>query len=210
MKKLLVLLSIFLLLISCKDKHHVVGRVYTPITGQGIANVKVEFLKSTASLPGGYKEVASTLTDANGNYELEYKGIASRVQTETYDLYFLGSLQEGSYKTAMLLDHKETQEIDWHVVGYGKLKLNIYNGSCEDAQDEVIIDRKYRHDPNNSIYIPITLMGCYNKEGIPSSDIPMGYYDITWTVTKTSTGTNTFTGEVFVPEGGIGEFTINY
>ncbi len=100
--------------------------------------------------------------------------------------------------------------VDYHAVLYGKLKLNIHNISCEDIQDEIIIDRKYRHDPNNSIYIPITLMGCYNQEGIPSTDIPMGYYDITWTVTKTSSGTNTFTGEVFVPEGGIGEFTINY
>ncbi len=205
------LVFIAALLISCKKKYHVVGRAYNPITGQGLANLKVEFIKTNTEFPGGYDEVDSTWTDANGNYEIEYKGRAERVKLDGPEGYYgLGTLYNGSYEQAVILEHKTTQQIDWHVVGYGKLKLNIYNGSCEDAQDKIIIDRNYRHDPNNSIYIPITLMGCYNEEGIPSTEIPMGYYDITWTVTKTSTGTNTFTGEVFVPEGGIGEFTINY
>jgi len=62
---------------------------------------------------------------------------------------------------------------------------------------------------NNSVYSPVTISDCYNAAGTPAR-VPMGYYDITWTVTKPSSGTNTFTGKVFVPGNDIGEFTINY
>jgi len=211
MKKLLCLLIIPVLLISCNKKYHVIGRVYNPVTGEGLANVKVEFFKSNVGLSTGYSEVASTLTDGNGNYDLEYKGKAENVKLELdASLYQLGNYYEGNYQTVRGLEPKKTQQIDWHAVPYGKLKLNIHNNSCENPQDKIVIDRKYRHDPNNSIYTPITLLGCHNEDGTPSSNIPMGYYDITWTVTKTSTGTNTFTGQVFVPAGGVGEITINY
>ena len=59
-----------------------------------------------------------------------------------------------------------------------------------------------------SIYQPIYLMGCYSQDGV-AAKVPMGTYEIKWTVTRTS-GTTVFSNQVFVPEGGIGEITINY
>ena len=204
------LVFIAALLISCKKKYHVVGRAYNPITGQGLANLKVEFIKTNTEFPGGYDEVASTWTDANGNYEIEYKGRAERVKLDGSGGYYgLGTLYNGSYEQAIILEHKKTQEIDWHLVGYGQLTTTLTNISCEDANDVIVLNATYRAKPSATIFGTGTYDGCYNNTST-SSDIPMGYYDFTWTVTKTSTGTNTFTGEVFVPEGGIGEITINY
>ena len=192
----MLLITIFLLFVSCNKKYHAVGRVYNPITGEGIANAKVKFSRSTTGeLPGGFEEVISTLTDANGNYELEYKGRVERVKLEVNEnFYELGTLDGGEYLKEIRIEPKKTQEIDWHAVQYGKLQTNV----------------KYRINPNKQIFQPGIHYGCYNYSGPPSSNIPMGYYDFTWTVTKTSTGTNTFTEEVFVPAGGIGEITINY
>ena len=212
MRYLAVLLVFSTFLFSCKKKYHVVGRVLNPITGEGFPNVKVEFSRTTFdAIPGGDEEVVSTLTDANGNYSLEYKGRAERVKLDGLSsLYELGTLKEGVYQQALQLEAKKTMEVNWHAVPYGKLKTNVNNITCEGTNDVININVKYRIDPSNQIFQPGIHYGCYNYSGPPSSDIPMGYYDFTWTVTKTSTGTNTFTGEVSVPAGGIGEFTINY
>ena len=210
MRKLIILLAITFLLISCNKKYHVVGRVFNPITGEGFPNVKVEFSRSTGGLPGGDEEVISTLTDANGNYSLEYKGRAERVKLDGLsNLYELGTLKEGVYQQALQLEAKKTMEVNWHAVPYGQLKTTLTNISCEDASDVIILDATYRSKPNSGLFGTGTYNGCYNNT-TTSSNIPMGYYDFTWTVTKTSTGTNTFTGSVFVPAGGIGEITINY
>jgi len=99
--------------------------------------------------------------------------------------------------------------LDWHVLPYGKLKTTVNNISCEGSSDAIETYFKHRINLPNPIFQPGNISGCYNNTNT-SSNIPMGYYDIIWTVTKPSTGTNTFTGEVFVPENGIGEFTINY
>ena len=69
---------------------------------------------------------------------------------------------------------------------------------------------KYRANPSKQIFQPGIHYGCYNYWGPPSSNIPMDYYDFSYTITKLSTGKNTFTREVFVPAGGIGEITIDY
>jgi hypothetical protein len=196
MRYLAVLLVLSTFLFSCKKKYHMVGRVINPITGEGIANAKVKFSRTTFDeLPGGDEEVANTLTDLNGNYDLEFKGRAEVVKLEVdAGLHELGTLKEGGYQQALQLEAKKTMEVNWHAVPYGQLKTNV----------------TYRVNPSDQIFQPGIHYGCYNYSGPPSSNIPMGYYDFTWTVTKTSTGTNTFTEEVFVPAGGIGEITINY
>ena len=45
------------------------GRVMNPITGEGIAGIELELLRTTTGLPGGYKSVKSTNSNSDGSYE---------------------------------------------------------------------------------------------------------------------------------------------
>lgn len=86
-----------------------VGRVINPITGEGIANAKVKFSRTTFDeLPGGDEEVANTLTDLNGNYDLEFKGRAEVVKLEVdAGLHELGTLKEGVINKPFNLKQKK-------------------------------------------------------------------------------------------------------
>ena len=81
---------VIILLISCTKfgkNVTVKGRVLNPITGEGIPNVELELLRGTGGLPGGYKSVKSTKTDASGNFEiqLDFRGFAKGV----YQIHFI-------------------------------------------------------------------------------------------------------------------------
>ena len=129
MKKIMLLLILSTLLISCNKKYHVVGRVLNPITGEGFPNIKVEFIRGNLDgLAGGDEEAASTLTDADGYYGLEFKGRAERVKISDDGTYYvLGTLKEGVYQQALQLEAKKTMEVNWHVVSYGNYSLEVNN-----------------------------------------------------------------------------------
>jgi len=116
------ILLFLLLFTSCKKEYHAFGKVSNPVTGNGLAGVKVEFFKFTGGLPGGFEEVTSALTDANGNYDLKHKKTAGFVKLELGpELYLLGSLQNSTYQTALSLKRGESLNIDWHALPYGQL-----------------------------------------------------------------------------------------
>ena len=191
------------------------GRVYNPVTNEGIPNIEITLMKEEQlSISGGNKAVKTVYTDANGYYELDHASISSRyigcfLDNDQY--YRIGWIYEGENigKHTTFVNKGKYTYLDYQIVPYGKIKTNLNNISCEGSTDVINISVKYRVNPNDHIFQPGTYYGCVNLSSTPT-EIPMGHYDFTYTVTKPSTGSNTFTQEVFVPEGGIGEITIDY
>lgn len=192
------------------------GRVYNPVTNEGIPNIEIRLLKDEGvpSLSGGSEAVKTVYTDANGYYELDHVSISSRYVgcfLDNNQYYRIGWIYEGENigKHTTFVNKGKYTYLDYQVVPYGKIKANVNNISCEGSTDVININVKYLTNPGDQIFQPGTYYGCVNLSSTPT-EIPMGYYEYTWSVTKTSTGTNTFTQEVFVPTGGIGEITIDY
>jgi len=219
MKLTVTFSCIALLLFSCTKfgkNIFVSGRVINPVTNKGIPDIEVDLLKTseTFSLSSGFKSVKSVYTDENGRFEINHLGgtksytVAVRTPASFQQL---GWATESGYNLQNLgVKIGKRINVDYHALPYGKLKTNIYNITCEGGSDSITIDFEYRIDKNAISFGTTIKTGCFNMEGTPTSEVPMGYYDIIWTVTKPSSGTNTFTGEVFVPGNDIGEFTINY
>lgn len=68
MKNFLLLYFLFLLLSACGKKTTFKGRVYNPVTGEGISGIKVIVIKPKISLGydgAGSKTVFETMTDEN-------------------------------------------------------------------------------------------------------------------------------------------------
>ena len=96
MKKLVVLIIIFSsVFMSCNRKTTLKGRVMNPITGEGIAGATISASKMTMELPGGYKTVEQTTSDANGDFLLKFKKSASSIGVSTGNYYNIGWYQNG-------------------------------------------------------------------------------------------------------------------
>ncbi|MGM0478350.1 MAG: hypothetical protein ACQERC_03930 [Bacteroidota bacterium] len=189
------------------------GKVVNPITGTTYSDLKVQLVKSQSlSLPGGKKEIKHTFTDENGGFELNATRLGKiwvQIQSGS-DLYVRGWYQDGKYISdnfRTTAQKRETMEADFHVVPYGGMKISIYNVNCGGASDELILEVTPPF-PYSAIVSPVTRYGCYNQEGSPS-EVPMGNYEIKWTIIRGGT-TEVFSENLFVPENGIGELTINY
>ena len=218
MKNSLILFSLFVFFSCTKFGKNITvnGKVINPITGQGLPNLEVSLQRSKLfGFPSsGVKTLKTTTTNSEGYFNIDalnHSHYDYVVRVNTGGLYDLGWYHDGEYKGTDTygVDVGKVTNVDFHAVPYGKLKSNVNNISCEGPTDTLNIYFKYRLKINNPIFQPGEIYGCFTNSST-SSSIPMGFYDVTWTVTKPSTGTNTFTGEVFVPENGIGEITINY
>ena len=66
---------------SCKkDENHIYGKVTDMSTGEAVGNVKVDLYLtkiSTGSYSGSFERFASTVTDAEGNYNIEFEPVAA-------------------------------------------------------------------------------------------------------------------------------------
>ena len=174
-----------------------------------MSGVKVEFFTSTGGLPGGFKEVASTFSDGNGNYDLKFKGQAHSVKLDgSSGHYELGSLQDGTYQKVLSLEHKKTQNIDWHVVPYGELITHTQNINCQGANDSMQVRGKTDFDPYTSFgYIYRT--GCYDHTSTAPSVVPMGYRYYETKVIRSGVTTYVY-DTVFVTESGTSFLEILY
>lgn len=204
------LLILLVLLISCNKKYHVIGRVYNPITGEGLANVKVEFFRSTVGeIPAGNEEITSTLTDANGYYDLAYKGRAENIKLELDgSLYELGNFYNGSYQTVRGLEAKKTQEIDWHALPYGQIITHTENVNCSGPTDSMQVRGKTDYTPWTEFGF-VYRIGCYNHTSSSPSKVPMGYRYYETKVTRSGVTTYIY-DTVFVNESGTTYLDILY
>jgi hypothetical protein len=187
------------------------GKVVNPVTNEPIEGIEAWFQKSTNGLPGGYKTIKEEITDVNGEFEIN----ASRAGTHYIRLgdvkgnYRLGWYENGAYTGTSVkeVDKGKVMEVEYHLVPYGDIKVNIYNVNCQGLSDTLILERNYQ-EKQVGFYQPITLTGCYSVEGNPTK-VPIGNYEIKWTVNRGGT-TEVFSDNLFVPENGVGEMTINY
>lgn len=209
------------LVVSCKKKVTITGRVYNPVTNEGISGVKVTLSKQKTGVPGsvdgsGAKIIASGLTDANGNYSF----IEKLNKNKGYGIGFSydGNLYyqiEGEYKS--INAGEDNLIINWPLIPKGYVKGKIDNVNCFDSNDELKILRSYAHIPNlygfeNSIY-----SGCFHYEFTGSIDgspqgyayCPMGWHYATGTVTKNGI-TTPFKDSIYITAGGYHTWHLEY
>lgn len=192
------------------------GKVLNPITGEGIPNVEVELLKTTAGLPGGNKGVKSTYTDANGNFEISKSGLGSywlacRVSGDYYEIGWIENGINVTSSTGNLNVKKgKTMHVDFHAVTYGKLQRHIKNINCTSENDQIKIyyDGAEYNDNLYSIGLLTTLDGCIDITTTPLK-ISSGNKYFHWEVTKNGV-TNTYYDTVFVQDTGITTLDIFY
>src|SRR5690554_8203788 len=94
------------------------GRVMNPITGEGIAGATISASKITMELPGGYKTVEQTTSDANGDFILEFKKSASDIDVLTGNYYNIGWYQNGAIQPGYYLpvEKGKTMKADFYAV----------------------------------------------------------------------------------------------
>ena len=194
MKKLLLnslrFALIFMIALSCTKigkNITVKGRVLNPITGVGISGVEIKLLRSqNLQYNGGYKAIKKVVSDENGNYEINATrlGPIYLIPGEIGQNYSLGFSYEGQYYSMKKVDKGKVMHIDYHLVPYGKLQINIKNTNCFDQNDQLRIFRShsipgfYDNVPNPAIYT-----GCVDQQG-NLNQAPMGWYKYNGTITK--------------------------
>lgn len=212
MKAIPYLVIFCLLLAACKKEVTVTGRVYNPITNEGIPGIKVSLVRQKAGVPGameggGSTPLISVLTDAQGYFSITEK----LKKTKTYDFRFIFSedkyypVEGYPYNVSYNDDHKE---INLPLVPKGKLTVNINNISCQGPGDVLQLQRA--HSPLPSYYTDIvsTINGCAHYPG-SSESVPMGWHIFKGTVTKNNVSTP-YLDSVYVAPGGSSTMNINY
>jgi hypothetical protein len=188
------------------------GRVLNPITGEGIAGVEVWLQKTTMGLPGGKKTIKSVTTDADGNFELDKLTVSSpEIVVNSGGYHRIGWWTGSSYSSFQSLPVKKGKKmnVDYHMVPYGTLQINIHNLSCFDSNDELKIYRThsiigfYDNVPNPAIYT-----GCINQTGNVNK-APMGWYKYNGMVTKNGIVTPKM-DSIYLNEGESRVWSINY
>ncbi len=214
MKYLIFIFALFFVF-SCGKKRTISGRVYNPITGNGIEGVIIaefreKFCLSYDGCPDKALETATT--DANGYYSMPYRD----KKKGQYILFNYG-VDDNYYRirTTSHLDNSNrrfisgNQEYDLLLVTEGYLQRTITNTSCFDANDQLTITSAYHKSiPELNSSTVAIYPGCMNQT-YSNSSVPMGWYVWKGTVTKNNI-TTPFADSVYVPEGGSVQWNIEY
>src|SRR5690554_5231781 len=209
MKKLGVFIIILsVVFMSCNRKTTLKGRVMNPITGEGIAGATISASKTTMELPGGYKTVEQTTSDANGDFVLEFKKSASNIGVSTGDYYNIGWYQNGEIQPGYYLPVQQGKNMkaDFYAVPYGEYRIKINNINCQGATDTIIINQT--NQINSFLGIDWTLTGC---SGYTTAwdKVPMGTIHTKYTVIRGGIS-NTFEEDFEVYPNQQNEQSIDY
>src|SRR5690554_820123 len=209
MKKLGVFIIILsVVFMSCNRKTTLKGRVMNPITGEGIAGATISASKTTMELPGGYKTVEQTTSDANGDFVLEFKKSASNIGVSTGDYYNIGWYQNGEIQPGYYLPVQQGKNMkaDFYAVPYGSYRIVINNINCQGATDTIIINQT--NQVNSFLGIDWTLTGC---SGYTTAwdKVPMRTIHTKYTVIRGGIS-NTFEEDFEVYPNQQNEQTIDY
>jgi hypothetical protein len=212
MKFCIKLIFLLFLSFSCGKvfKTNVKGKVLNPVTGLGIENARVILQKAGGGLPAGLETVAFVYTDASGNFEIsakKLKSLTASVILDGNDYYSIGWKENGNDYSFLSPKKGEITEADFWAVPYGQMKIAIHNVNCQGENDELILE-VISPVPYTAIVSPVSRYGCYSHPGTPIK-VPMGNYQITWKVIRGNIE-EVFNQNLFIPENGLGELTINY
>ena len=188
---ILTLFSLLFVVVGCTKfgkNITVEGRILNPITNEPISDITVRLIKSkNLQYYGGYKTIKETTSDANGNFELSAGrtgGVWIVADFNYQNYYELGWDYSEKYYSQLKVDKGEVMHVDYHLVPYGELQINIKNTSCFSQNDSLVIFRThslihfYDDVPNPAIYV-----GCIDQQG-NQNKAPMGWYKYTGRVIK--------------------------
>ncbi len=205
----LVLFTILILLSGCTKfgkNVYVDGRVYNPITGEGIPNIPIRLYRNTIDskdpLGVGSKTLETTTTDANGYYKVEHLSTPFNkvwIRLNSLDYYPIGWVDFGNQGEAGIKKGKKNH-LDYQMVPYGAIIIYIKNTSCFDLNDNIklyfdggVYDSNVFHKG-----LIINLNGCVDSPD-PPIKISSGYKYFHWESTKNGIMT-TYYDTIFVGE----------
>src|SRR5690554_959077 len=213
--KIIVSLSIIFLLLSCNKRRQVdiEGRVYNPVTQEGIAGAELWLLKSgpITEFYGGYERVETVYSDANGNFKVNVKSAKAEIlrlgdmHGEYYNIgwYQNGEIQPGYY---LPVQKGKNMKADFYAVPYGSYRIVINNINCQGVNDTIIIHRQ--NEVKSFLDQNWTLTGC---SGYTTAweKVPMGTIHTKYTVIRGGIS-NTFEEDFEVYPNQQSEQTIDY
>ena len=190
------------------------GKVINPVTNESIEGIEAWFQKSTNGLPGGYKTIKEEITDVNGEFEIN----ASRAGTHYIRLgdvkgnYRLGWYENGEYTGTSVkeVDKGKVMEVEYHLVPYGKVILDIENVNCESIQDTMWFRSKTEFEDNYSGGWSTERIGCYSYTSpSPNENFVIG--ERTYQIkVKRSGGVSISEETFFIQESGVTTIELNY
>ncbi len=217
MNKWSLFLLVMLVTVSCTKfgkNVYVDGRVYNPITGEGIPNIPVRLYRNTLDakdpLGVGSKTLETTTTDANGYYKVEHLSTPFNkvwIRLNSLDYYPIGWVDYGNQGEAGIKKGKKNH-LDYQMVPYGEIKISLHNVNCQGPNDTLIYKRNYVSDNGISVFQPFTLTGCYDNDGA-FAKVPSGDYMVEWTVVRNGIS-NSFSHILTVPGNGQVVYNIDY
>lgn len=207
MKLLIYVLALTTVVFSCSKKKTmktIMGRVYNPITNLAIQDIEVVITDNTLCSDlygcGGFNHLATSNSDSNGNYELEY---------EEGNIRAVSPYRATNYRpTTPIVLIENDSEIDILLVPISSLQIKIKNVNCFNDQDRLTITRTYNETvryiddlPADSFYdydFEYSFSGCMNQT-LNKQDVLMGWRFYEGTVRKNGI-TTPFFDSVYVPE----------
>jgi len=143
------------------------GRVYDPISGEGIKNIEILINNEQG-------KVKSAKSDANGEFEVSKLGGKQdyTVESQFDDSYFykLAWSKKGKldYSPEVLMTKGKTNHIDLLLIPYGNIIWNVKNVNCEDSTDNMYYQIKYQYNSDFQSSYEWREFGCsdYSKEKV--------------------------------------------
>lgn len=215
--KLLMGIAVLSLFYTCGKKRQVKieGRVYNPITQEGISGAELWLLKSGSITEyyGGYERVTTVYTAADGSFKVDLKSAKAeilRLGDMHGEYYKIGWYENGALLPSDLTVKKgKTMHADFYAVPYGSSKANITNVNCQGSTDTAYFKLKFTLDPGLYDYWSPPKVGCYSHSDGTAAERPIGKY--VWITKVIRSGNTSYQYDtVFVNESGVSVFNINY
>jgi hypothetical protein len=203
--KNLFYISLILLLLSCtkgKGNIYAEGRVYNPISGQGISGIEVRLMRTnnpTLAYEGtGLEQKELVVTDGNGNFVIEHIGnlfgtYELRVKDPSGDFKEIGWDETGTENRE--IKPKEEVYDNYMMIPYGNLSLHTENVNCQGPDDSLHRELTYLFQ-NETYNNDVFWLGCQNGQGI--SKWPIGDYRYDWYVIRGGVRTDSSTSFTIV------------
>ena len=204
---------------------YVEGRVYNPITGNGIKGIEIDLLRNklggaVGAQSGGVKLCELVYTDENGHFEIKHTGGLQSYYVQALpnaeDYYGIGwiniSTKNKTYPIgggSFTVKKGKNMHADFRLVPYGYLKLSLHNINCQGAADLIILERNNLTIPSYDGYSPMNFPGCYDYDASDCAKVPSGEWQYKWTVIRN--GTTTYHDTTFLlNEGECAWIKVNY
>ncbi len=186
------------------------GRVYNPITNEGIEGISLKIYRTQIDtkdpIGDSYKTLETTNTDSEGHYKMEH---LSSIFNQVYVALNQGNFYLISSNYSYPIKKGKRNHIDFEMVPYGNLILDIQNINCGGSGDTMYFRKKWLGytDFEGSYSTPRT--GCYSYTSPSAFQVPMGTYVYETKVIRSGITTYVY-DTIFVPATGVVTIDIDY